>query len=62
MAGTSEDKLAFEDALDAAQFIGDLLQSARAAAQDDHFEAVIVVEMDMHRRNDHRRVPVLQLQ
>ena len=62
MAGTSEDKLALEDALDPAQFVGDLLQRPRPAAQDDHFEAVIVVEMDVHCRYDHRRMPVLQLQ
>lgn len=49
------------DPLGADEFVGELLDITRAAAQEHYFKASIVVQMSMKRRNDHFVVLVLKI-
>jgi hypothetical protein len=48
------------DALCCDQRIGELLNQCRLAAHQDHFQTVVVIEMDVNARHD--RIVVLMLQ
>jgi hypothetical protein len=55
-----EDQLALMDAFEPLQLGGHHLEGPSPAAQGDHLEAVIVVEVDVHGRDHHLGVAVLQ--
>ncbi len=57
-----EDELSLSDSLQPAQFRRHFLQRRRLATEDDYLQAVVVVEVDVHRRNHHVGVSMLQFQ
>jgi hypothetical protein len=61
LAGGGHHQLSVLDSLDADQFVGDPAHVAHLAANDEYFQAVVGVEMDVQRGDDLVVVGVLLL-
>ena len=61
MPFSGKGQLAVLDALDACQGVGEFLNVLGATPHDDHLEAVVVVEVNVQRRNDQVAVVMLHL-
>ena len=59
--GGRQDEPTGLDSLGADQVVGQAADLARRAAEQDHFEAAVFVEMDMGRRDDAVQVVMLQV-
>lgn len=56
VSGSGHHQLAMLDPLDADQFMGDLFDLADGGTDDQHFQTVMGVEMDVQGRDDFRMV------